>query len=144
VKRHKRQHNNRHNGFGINLYRNTEAGKIGGVCAGVADHFEIDRNICRVAVVGAFIMAAPLTFWGYIIAWAVLVARPNTTPEPEVEYDESTHRYRPKKLFRYRDSAQHQLQRASQKLHTVSTRVTAVERYVTSERFALRQQFKDL
>lgn len=52
------------------LYRNVKHGKIAGVCAGIADYFEIDPVLVRLF----FIL---MIFWGggvlaYIIAWFIV------------------------------------------------------------------------
>ncbi|MFH1853177.1 MAG: PspC domain-containing protein [Candidatus Neomarinimicrobiota bacterium] len=52
------------------LYRNTENAKIAGVCAGIADYFDIDPIIVRLI----FIISI---FWGggiiaYLVAWFIV------------------------------------------------------------------------
>ncbi len=52
------------------LYRNTNEAKIAGVCAGIANYFDIDPVIIRLI----FILSL---FWGggiiaYIIAWIIV------------------------------------------------------------------------
>ena len=54
--------NNRRDGFGFNLYRNTEKGKIGGVCAGLADHFGINANIMRLIFIAGLIFINSIAF----------------------------------------------------------------------------------
>lgn len=134
----------RQQGFGLNLYRNLEHKKIGGVCAGLADHFEIDRNIMRVMTVAAFLFTGPLAFWSYIAAWIVLYPKTQASHEPDVEYDEDERRYRKKKLFRYKEHASDRLQSASKRLDEAAARVEAMERYVTSRRYELNKKFADL
>ncbi|MFH1851876.1 MAG: PspC domain-containing protein [Candidatus Neomarinimicrobiota bacterium] len=52
------------------LYRNTKNAKIAGVCAGIADYFDIDPIIVRLI----FIISI---FWGggiiaYLVAWFIV------------------------------------------------------------------------
>jgi len=52
------------------LYRNIRQGKIAGVCAGIADYFEIDPVLIRLLFILMF-------FWGggiiaYIVAWFIV------------------------------------------------------------------------
>ncbi len=52
------------------LYRNVKDGKIAGVCAGIADYFNIDPVLVRIF----FIL---MIFWGggvlgYIVAWFIV------------------------------------------------------------------------
>lgn len=144
--------NSRRNGFGMNLYRNTRAKKIGGVCAGIADHFEIDHNIMRIAFVAAVIFTGPIAFWGYFIGWIVLLPKSlsdreygkETTEKMDYEYDEGERCYRRKKMFRYRRSTSERLSRAKSRLNKIVSRVDDMEQYVTSNKFNLNRQFADL
>ena len=38
------------------LYRNTQEGKLFGVCAGLADHFDVDPILFRIGFVCGFIL----------------------------------------------------------------------------------------
>lgn len=55
------------------LYRDKECGKIGGVCAGLANHLDIDVTIIRVLfVLGAIFGFAG--FWIYLAFWIIVPA----------------------------------------------------------------------
>jgi|TARA_B110000091_G_C13525207_1_gene354049 phage shock protein C len=54
------------------LYRNTEEGKIAGVCSGFGDHFDLDPVICRLLMLLSLFIAGPFF---YIIAWIVIPAK---------------------------------------------------------------------
>ncbi len=142
----KYQHYNssRRDGFGMNLYRNKKQGKLGGVCAGLADHFEIDPNIMRVAFVAALIFSWSIAFWAYILLWIVLVPKKPSSGPVEYEYDEEERCYRKKKMFRYRKPAGDRLKTASERLSEIVNRVERMECYVTSRRFDLDRKFADL
>ena len=45
--------------------------KIAGVCAGLANYFDIDVTLVRVLFLVALIVGCSLGFWAYIILWAV-------------------------------------------------------------------------
>lgn len=141
--------NSRRNGFGMNLYRNKKDKKIGGVCAGIADHFEIDHTIMRIAFVAALIFTNALALWAYIIAWVVLVPKKNTHNSVDddrmnYEYDEDERQYRKKKMFRYRESTGERVVRAKKRMSDIVSRIDGMEKYVTSKRFELNKQFSDL
>ena len=51
------------------LYRYPEHGKIGGVCYGLGDYFEIDPVLMRLIMLATFFISGPLI---YIIAWLIL------------------------------------------------------------------------
>lgn len=57
------------------LYRSETDKKLGGVCGGLADYFDIDSTLIRLVVLFTFFM------WGvglllYIIAWVVIPVNP--------------------------------------------------------------------
>ena len=96
----------------MNLYRNTREGKIAGVAAGLADHWDVAHWVVRLLWVGAFLFTGTLALWAYIGAWILLAPRParrasdsesyfheeeSLEPEVEMEYDEQRHHYRPRR-----------------------------------------------
>ena len=63
------------------LFRSMDHKMLGGVCAGLADYFDIDVSLVRLAFVGIGILSAffPM-FIFYIIAWIVIPLE--TRPSP--------------------------------------------------------------
>ena len=145
-------------GWGMNLYRNTREGKIAGVCAGLADHWDVAHWVVRLLWVGAFLFTGTLALWAYIGAWILLAPRPlrradDRDPyaqesfeeaEVEMEYDERYHDYRPRKVFRYSESSSVRLKRARERLDAALRRVEDVESYVTSRQYNLNKEFSKL
>jgi phage shock protein C len=149
----------RRNGWGMNLYRNTRDSKVAGVCAGLADHWDVAHWVVRLGWVGAFLFTGGfLALWVYLAAWLLLAPRPagrNATDgyrdledfedaDVEMEYDERYHDYRPRKVFRYSDSSTVRLQRARERLDAALLRVQDMESYVTSRQFELNREFSRL
>lgn len=137
----RRYRRRRHGGWGMNLYRNTEAGYIAGVCAGLGDHFEIDHWVMRLIFIGAFLFTGPYVILFYIICWFMLAPRKAEYVEEYVEYDEQHRRYRPKNIFRYSDNVSTRLARANERLKNALRRVEAMEAYVTSRRYDFDREF---
>jgi phage shock protein C len=145
-------------GWGMNLYRNTRDGKIAGVAAGLADHWDIAHWVVRLMWVGAFLFTGTLALWVYLGAWILLSPRPTRRAadgsyraaadfeeaEIEMEYDERHHDYRPRKVFRYSDSSTVRLQRARERLDAALRRVQDMESYVTSRQYELNKEFSKL
>jgi phage shock protein C len=146
-------------GWGMNLYRNTREGKIAGVAAGLADHWDVAHWVVRLLLVGAFLFTGTLALWAYIGAWILLAPRPAhrqydqseqeeepfyDEPAVDMEYDERRHSYRPKKVFRYADSGAVRLKRARERLDAALRRVEGMESYVTSRRYNLNKEFSRL
>jgi len=140
----------------MNLYRNTRDGKVAGVCAGLADHWEVERWVIRLAAVILFLVAGPLVFWAYIAGWILLAPRRRSSgysreeyiveedENVEMEYDERHHAYRPRKIFRYGESPSIRLQKARERLDAALRRVEDMEGYVTSRQYELNNEFSKL
>lgn len=60
------------------LQRDTQHKVIGGVCAGLANYFDIDASLLRVLFAVMFLFASA-GFWLYLILWMVM---PAATVEP--------------------------------------------------------------
>ncbi|MDP5063332.1 MAG: PspC domain-containing protein [Haliea sp.] len=145
-------------GWGMNLYRSVRSRRIAGVCAGLADHFDIAHWVVRLLWVAALLFTGTLAFWAYLGAWLVLAPRPmqaaasghsrasGNDPEPGVgmEYDERYHDYRPRKVFRYSEPGSVRLRRARERLDAALRRVEAMESYVTSRQYELDREISRL
>ncbi len=62
-------------GWGMDIYRNTREGKIGGVAAGLADYWDVAHWVVRLLFVVAFLFTGTLAFWGYVVGWVLLAPR---------------------------------------------------------------------
>ena len=61
------------------LYLDTQNKKIAGVCAGLADYFNMDPTVLRIIFLITLIYGG-LGFWAYIIVWALTPAKPLDPP----------------------------------------------------------------
>jgi len=67
------------------LYRSRKNKKVGGVCGGIAEYFDLDPTLLRLgAVILIFVWGAGLL--AYIAAWAIIPERP---AHIDVDYDVS-------------------------------------------------------
>lgn len=59
------------------LYRSLQQKMLGGVCAGLADYFDLDISLVRLIFVGVALLTAilPMVLF-YLIAWLVVPAQP--------------------------------------------------------------------
>jgi phage shock protein C len=141
----------------MGLYRNTRDGKIAGVCAGLADHWEVEHWVVRLLAVVLFLFTGTLALWAYLAGWILLAPRrradeyeswdepaEDSEVEVEMEYDERVHDYRPRKMFRYTDSPEERLKRARERLDAALRRVEDMESYVTSRQFELNRKISEL
>jgi phage shock protein C len=133
----------------MDLYRNRSAGWIGGVCAGLADHWGVATWMVRLGATAMLIFTGSLAFWAYVVAWFLLAPRPSQWDESAdievtMEYDEDRHTYRKRTVFHYPDAPSDRLRKAQERLNEALGRVESMERYVTSRRYDLNREFSRL
>ena len=148
----------RRDGWGLNLYRNSQQSVLCGVAAGLADYWDVAPWVVRLLWVGAFLFTGTLALWVYLVAWFLMARRPARASlsgygkdeleyedaPVEMEYDERHHGYRPRKVFRYSDSSSVRLRRARERLDAALRRVEDMESYVTSRQYRLNREFSRL
>jgi len=141
----------RRRGWGIGLYRNRSEGWIGGLCAGLAAHWDVPNWIVRLVAVALLIFTRELAFWLYVIAWVAIAPKasrwselPKEGLEIEMEYDEGRHTYRRKTVFRYADTPAERVRKAQERAAKAASRIEAMERYVTSRQYDLNREFSKL
>ena len=130
-------------GWERNLYRNTEQGKVAGVCAGLANHFNIDPWAMRCIFIAAFLFFNWIVIFAYILGWVLMSPRSRYSRE-FVEYDEDNHRYQPTNILRQGRPTAGRLALAQKHLKAARERVERMERYVTSRKFELQNEFTSL
>ena len=117
------------------MYRDRENGVVCGVCAGVADYFGFDRTITRIMAVVALIFFMPGVLLIYFGLCFILPRKP-------VEPRRSPHEERFAQSVRF--SPQDTLSNVRYRIRDLETRLRRMERYVTSPRFRLDEEFRDL
>jgi len=118
------------------LYRNRTKGVWCGVCAGLADYFNIDVVLVRILWALSFFIAGPFTFIAYIVACIALPVRgekPQKLKPEEDDFWRGVER-RPEVTF---SNLRYQFR-------DLEDRLADLERTVTSKEWKLRRQFRDL
>ena len=117
------------------LYRDTDNGILAGVCAGIADYFGFNLKAIRWLMVISCFFMMPGVILTYLAAAFILKPKPEGMYRDETE--ESfwrTVRRDPQNVF---DDVRH-------KFRDLDMRLQRMEEYVTSSRFDLDREFKDL
>jgi phage shock protein C len=117
------------------LYRDREAGKLFGVCAGVADYFGIEVIVVRLAaVIGAVFFTMPVV-GAYLLAALVLKPKPTRLYANREEEDFwRTLTTKPDRT----------LAGLRQKFRDMERRLIGLETYVSSNEFELNRAIKNL
>ncbi len=137
-------HQRRKSGWDMNLYRNTKDKKVAGVCAGLADHFDVAHWVMRLIFVAGFLFTGTLALFGYCIAWYLMAPNREDYAEEAVEYDENRREYRPRNMFRYSENVGSRIKTAQQKVKDSLSRIEEMESYVTSRQYQLNKEFSKL
>ena len=117
------------------FYRNREKALLGGVCAGLADYFGFNLRVTRILAFIAFLMAMPMTL---LVYFGTVLLIPSAPPAGgQAEYDAE---------FRQalRSAPAQTLSDVRRRFQSLDSRMARLERYVTSPRFDLDQEFRKL
>lgn len=117
------------------LYRDTENGRLMGVCAGIADYTGISTCACRWLMVIAGVIWFPVVEIVYVVLGLVLPRKPGNLYRDQVE----------ERFWRsLRKSPTETFSDVRYRYRQLDQRMQRLERYVTSRRFNLDREFRDL
>ena len=105
---------------------NKAEGKVMGVCAGIADHFDMDVTLVRVGMALAVLMTFPMMLVAYFILAAVAAEPRRTAPAAA------------------RRVGAPSAEATRQRMRDIDARMQAVESYVTSSNTALAREIEEL
>jgi phage shock protein C len=123
--------------------RDADRAILGGVCAGLANYFGFNLRVTRLLTVIAFFVAMPVTILTYI-AVVMLV------PAESAGYSYETKReYRRKQRRMSRREAAEEARREArealdERARSLDERLARIEKYVTSSRYNLDREFRNL
>lgn len=116
------------------LYKDRQHKVLCGVCAGIADYFGADRTVIRVLTVLAQLFW-PATWVAYLVMCFLLPHKPDALYRDAQD----------EKFWRdVRVSPKGTFSAARMRFRELEMRVQRMERYVTSSRFNLDREFRDL
>ncbi|MDX1515833.1 MAG: PspC domain-containing protein [Woeseiaceae bacterium] len=115
--------------------RSADRAVLGGVCAGLADYFGFNLKVTRILAVIGFLMNPPFATLAYIAIVLLIPARPTIPPEPSVDA-----------AFRQslRSSPAKTMSDVKRRFQSLDRRLARLEKYVTSSRYELDREFRDL
>ncbi|WP_226570492.1 envelope stress response membrane protein PspC [Mangrovibacter yixingensis] len=111
------------------LWRNPQAGIVKGVCAGIADYFDVPVKLVRaITILSLFFGLFFFVVVAYIVLTFALDPRPESLPEEQDTMPDN----------------HYLLAQADQLLGESERRLQSMERYITSDSFTLRSRFRQL
>ena len=126
--------------------RDSDRALLGGVCAGFAEHFGVNLRVTRLLLVIAFFVAMPLTVIAYV---AIVLLIPATSHGYQSGPKRETRRKRRRMSRRERRQAEEEARREAsdafaQRCRSLDERLAQIEKYVTSPRYTLDREFRNL
>jgi len=118
------------------LYRNPRRGVVFGVCAGIAEYFGFDLTVTRVLVVIGALFSFPIIFIAYVLLGFLLPRKPDAAPGMDDVYDPVQRQVRA--------DPHDMLSSTRYRFRDLDARLQKLEKYVTSNRFSLDQEFRRL
>ena len=117
------------------FYRNRDRAVVAGVCAGLADYFGFNLKVTRVLAVICLLTAMPMTLIIYFGTVFLVPAAPAMSP---------TSNYDPEFRQALRSAPKQTMGDVKRRYQSLDSRLARLERYVTSSRFNLDQEFRKL
>lgn len=118
------------------FYRSPDKRVLGGVCGGLSDYFGFNLTATRLlAVIGLFTPASFFVVVSYVLAVVLIPSAPAVKPDPAVDRE-----------FRrtMRASPGQAMSDARRRFQSLDRRLARLEKYVTSSRYSLDREFRDL
>ncbi|MBD8512558.1 envelope stress response membrane protein PspC [Photobacterium sp. 2_MG-2023] len=124
------------------LYRDPKNGKLGGVCAGIAEYFGVEAWVVRILTVSAFLLGIGFfVTLAYIAACLFLDKMPEERQIQQHAYKEHTVKQKP---WQSGQSPSQLLDNIENEFDQMEGKLRDMEAYVTSSAFNVEKAFKQL
>lgn len=124
---------------GGRLYRDTDRAVLGGVCAGLARYLGFNLKVTRFLAIIAFLCAMPFAVMGYIAA-VLLIPASSSRGHDAATYEE----IRKEELREEIRRAKPTVSEVRKRYESMDERLARIEKYVTSSRYNLDEEFRRL
>ncbi len=117
------------------FYRSADHSVLGGVCGGLAEYFGFNLKVTRILAVIGFLMNPPLAGLAYFAVVLLVPARSTNALKPKVD---------PEFRKALRSAPSQTMSDVRRRFGSLDRRLARLEKYVTSSRYQLDREFKDL
>ncbi len=117
------------------FYRSSDCSVLGGVCGGLAEYFGFNLKVTRILAVIGFLMNPPLAAVAYIAIVILVPARSTKALKPKVD---------PEFRKALRSSPAQTMSDVRRRFGSLDRRLARLEKYVTSSRYKLDREFREL
>ncbi|WP_434359814.1 envelope stress response membrane protein PspC [Parasalinivibrio latis] len=124
------------------LYRDPANGKLGGVCAGLAEYFDMEIWLVRILVVSAFLLGGGFfIIVAYVAAMLILEKMPTDREEEVLQQRQHQVKQKP---WQSGQTPNRVLNDLEHELNAMELKVRDMEAYVTSSSFRVQREFSKL
>ena len=121
------------------LYRDADRAILGGVCAGLATYLGFNLKVTRFLCVIAFLCAFPFAVFAYLVAVLVIPSSSSRIYDDELREERRKEALR-EEILRARPTVRD----VRERYREMDARLARIERYVTSSRYELDEEFRRL
>ena len=124
---------------GRRLYRDADRAVLGGVCAGLATYLGFNLKVTRLLCVIAFLCAFPFAVVAYLAAVLIIPSSSSRIYDDELREERRKEALREEIL-----RAKPTVRDVRERYREMDERLARIERYVTSSRYELDEEFRRL
>jgi len=117
------------------FYRSADKAVLGGVCGGLSEYFGFSLKVTRVLAVVGFLINPPLAGLAYLAVVILVPARSINVSKPKVD---------PAFRKSLRSAPAQTMHDVRRRFGALDRRLAKLEKYVTSSRYNLDREFRDL
>lgn len=121
------------------LYRDPKNGKLGGICAGIAEYFGVEAWLVRLIFISAFLFSAGFALLAYIALYFILEKMPEQREWQQSIYKKHNIKQKP---WQAGQSVEKILEDMNKELDKSELNIEKIEGYVTSFAFKMDREFK--
>lgn len=126
---------------GKSLHRDPVNGKLAGVCAGIANYFEIETWLVRIMVVSAGLLGAGFFVVLIYIALALMLEKQPYQARPKTQQQDHKLKNKP---WQSGGSPSQVIDNLQREFDELEGSIQKMEAYVTSETFKVQREFNKL
>ena len=124
---------------GRRLYRDADRAVLGGVCAGLSTYLGINLKVTRFLCIIAFLCAFPFALVAYLVA-VLLIPASSSRRDDGMRYDELRKQALREEILRAKPTVKD----VRERYKSMDERLARIEKYVTSSRYDLDEEFRRL
>lgn len=124
---------------GRRLYRDADRAVLGGVCAGLANYLGFNLKVTRLLCIIAFLCAFPVALIAYLAAVLLIPASSSRTHDGRTRDERRKDALR-EDILRARPT----VSEVRERYRGLEERLARIEKYITSSRYDLDEEFRRL